>query len=116
MHLGRMNNYRIMHLQSALTHLVVGTKADNRSSTSQEIVWQITRGFNPEESKKLNLEERSPFLEVGTLMGRPCSDEEERMLKDLPPFFADAVNFAKGMGDPRESCWFHCPLTHTSMY
>ena len=86
----------------------------NRSSTiSQEIVWQITRGFQPEESKKLNLEERSPFLEVGTLMGRPCSEEEERMLKDLPPFFADAVNFAKGMDDPRESCcWFHYHLTH----
>ena len=92
----------------------------NRSSTiSQEIVWQITRGFQPEESKKLNLEERSPFLEVGTLMGRPCSEEEERMLKDLPPFFADAVNFAKGMGDPRESCWFHWSLpsdTHAMMH
>ena len=34
-------------------------------------------------------------------MGTPSSEEEERILKDLPPFLSDAMNYAKGMGDPR---------------
>ena len=34
-------------------------------------------------------------------MGTPCSEEEERILKEMPPFLLDAMNYAKGLEDPR---------------
>ena len=69
--------------------------------SSQEIVWQITQGFQPEKSKKINPEARSPYLEVSALLGTPSSEEEERAMKEMPPFMTDTMNYAKGMEDPR---------------
>ena len=73
-------------------------------------MWQITREFQPEESTKVNLEARSPYLEVGALLGTPCSEEEERILKGMPPFLSDAMNYAKEMRDPRV-IKTHMPVT-----
>ena len=69
--------------------------------SSQEIIWQITQGFQPEKSKKINPEARSPYLEVSALLGTPSSEEEERAMKEMPPFMTDTMNYAKGMEDPR---------------
>jgi hypothetical protein len=51
----------------------------------QEILWQITRGFQPDMSKKVPLSMRSPFLEFGciypTFLSELDMDNEEAIAK-----------------------------------
>ena len=73
-------------------------------------MWQITRGFQPEESKKVPIDDRSPYLECGALFGTPITEEEEKFMKEAPPSMIDALNYTKGLKDPRV-IKTHLPVT-----
>ena len=82
---------------------------------SQEIIWQITRGFQPDEAKRIPLSSRSPFLEFGSLFPTFASEdaskgELEEMLKAAPLFRSDPITHAKNMEDPRV-IKSHLPVT-----
>ena len=72
---------------------------------SQEIVWQITRGFQPDEAKRVPLSSRSPFIEFGSLFPTFASDdaskEELEMLKAAPLHQTDPITHTKNQEDPR---------------
>ena len=66
----------------------------------QEIVWQITRGFQPGESERAHRWARSPFLEFGSLFPTFASDdateEELETLRASPLWTSDPLTYAQG--------------------
>ena len=80
----------------------------------QEIVWQITRGFQPKESERLHRWARSPFLEFGSIFATFASDnaskEELDALEASPLWTSDPLTYAKSLEDPRV-IKSHLPVT-----
>ena len=81
---------------------------------SQEIIWQITRGFQPDEAKKVPLGSRSPFIEFGSLFptfaSEDASKEELEMMKSAPLFQSDPLTHTKSLENPRV-IKSHLPVT-----
>ena len=80
----------------------------------QEVVWQITRGFQPEESEKVHRWARSPFLEFGSLFptfaNEDATKEELESLSASPLWTTDPLTYAKSLQDPRV-IKSHLPVT-----